>query len=470
MNRNQDRKTRQHRESGTQLQQVVKPCMSGQRSRARLAAAAVMTATFCGAVAALAGGGRTVVVTPHPAGAEVPVAPNERVGAVHVVKLPGGEQAAVVRIDAMPAKPDFNIITPNGVSHPFKNGEYIPGINVTWSSVYVHSPTGDYWCVMGTFSKPGVGTIGRCEQNFPPGSQRVPDPPQPPGLVFWSPGAYAVDPATEALVLNELGMPDNPWVEVWEAPAGQLLFWHYGSSAPEAVMINSLPALQPNLARRQAGAAIPEWGLVALWDDDFDDYELGSGLHGQGGWKGWGNDPTVDAYVTDAQARSAPHAADVAGATDIVHEYEGFDRGRWALTTWQYIPSDFVGGSGGLDGSFFVIMNAYSDAGPYEAEDWSVQLQFDSNDGMLKIFHGDGMNTIDTPYVTDRWVCIQAVVDLDSDLVTIRYDDVALAQYSWTGGVLGGGHGARNIAAVDLYANGSTSMYYDDLSLKPARP
>jgi hypothetical protein len=215
----------------------------------------------------------------------------------------------------------------------------------------------------------------------------------------------------------------------------------------------------------------PPGGPVnAVWSEDFDAYVLGSDVHGQGGWKGWGNDPALGALVSDVQARSNPHSVDVAGGTDLVHEYPDRNSGRWEFTAWQYIPSDFVGGGGPTPGSFFVLMNTYSDGGPWEEQHWSVQYNFDSNDGMLKVYYGDGLNTVDVPYIPDQWVEINIVIDLDIDACTISYDGMFLAEYSWTGGATGIGGGALDIAAVDLYANGSTSIYYDDVSLAPARP
>jgi hypothetical protein len=191
-------------------------------------------------------------------------------------------------------------------------------------------------------------------------------------------------------------------------------------------------------------------------------------MHGQGGWKGWDNNPIFDALVTDAQARSMPHSVDIVGAADLVHEIAGRDAGSWSFTAWQYIPSDFVGGSAGLDGTFLILMNTYADGGPHELPHWSAQLNFDSNDGMLKVYYGNGTNTVDVPYIPDEWVEINIVIDLDIDACTIRYDGEFITEYSWTGGIVGGGGGALNIAAVDLYANGSTSVYYDNISLKPA--
>ena len=205
------------------------------------------------------------------------------------------------------------------------------------------------------------------------------------------------------------------------------------------------------------------------WFEQFGVYEAGSGLHGQYGWKGWDNNPAFDAYATDVQALSIFHSVDVADQADLVHEYDGFTSGKWRFTAWQYIPSDFSSnGSGQFAGTYLVMMNTYADGGPHAESECSVQMNFVSNDGLLKVYHGNGLNTVNVPYVPDEWVEIQAVIDLDADLTQIYYDDQFVVEYSWTGGVLGGGGGALNIGAVDLFANGSTSVYYDDLWLRSA--
>ncbi len=207
----------------------------------------------------------------------------------------------------------------------------------------------------------------------------------------------------------------------------------------------------------------------APWYEAFDDYGPDDTVIGQGFWKGWDNDPAFSAPVTNAQARSDLQSVDISGDADLVREFvTGFPTHAlgdvWAHSTWQYIPGDFQsGGNGQFAGSYFILLNTYSDGGPYN---WSVQMQFDSNDGMLKVFHGDGTNTIDVPYITDRWVKIEAIIDLDDDWTQVYYDDNLIAEYSWTGGILGEGGGALDIAAVDLYAQGSSSIFYDDLVLE----
>jgi hypothetical protein len=113
------------------------------------------------------------------------------------------------------------------------------------------------------------------------------------------------------------------------------------------------------------------------------------------------------------------------------------------------------------------MMNAYTDGGPHEESDWSVQMNFDSNDGMLKVYYGNGMNTVDVPYEPQRWAEVQVLIDLERDWTQVYYDDELITEYSWTGGALGGGGGALNVAALDLYANDSTSIFYDDLTLAP---
>lgn len=202
--------------------------------------------------------------------------------------------------------------------------------------------------------------------------------------------------------------------------------------------------------------------------ESFEPYADGSMLHGQGGWKGWNDDPAFSSPVTSARARTGEQSVDVFGPGTMVHDYCTFGEGAWSYSAWQYIPSGFESGGGGeMAGTYFMLLNTYQDGGPY---DFSVQMQFDSTDHMLKVYHGDGGNTINVPYETDRWVKIQTIVDLDNDWTQVYYDDELIAEYEWTGGVYGDGGGALDIAAVDLYAQHSTNVYYDDLVLEPILP
>ncbi len=211
-----------------------------------------------------------------------------------------------------------------------------------------------------------------------------------------------------------------------------------------------------------------EW--INLWQclplEDWEDYEPGF-LDEAGGWTTWDNTSIADAQVTDAQARSGTQSVQIDGNADLVHRFCA-SPGMWSYSAWTYIPSDFAsGGAGPLDGSWFILLNTYNVGGPYN---WSVQMQFDSNDGLLKVYDGvldQDPNGFDVPYETDRWVKIQTIIDLEDDWTRVYFDDQLVSEYTWTGGVSGGGGGALDIAAVDLYANGSSSVFYDDLRLEP---
>jgi hypothetical protein len=196
---------------------------------------------------------------------------------------------------------------------------------------------------------------------------------------------------------------------------------------------------------------------------DFEEYDPGFGLHGVGGWKGWDDDPAFDAPATDAEAHSGSKSVEIAGDADLVHEFCAEGEGAWSFEAWQYIPSDFASGGGDPAGTGFILLNTYDDGGPYH---WSVQIRFDPTDGMAKALHGNGSEEIAVPYDPDRWVKIQVILDADDDWTRVYYDDDLVAEYVWTGGIIGGGGGVLDIAAVDLFANQSTSVYYDDLMLE----
>ncbi|MCB8946254.1 MAG: S8 family serine peptidase, partial [Ardenticatenaceae bacterium] len=193
------------------------------------------------------------------------------------------------------------------------------------------------------------------------------------------------------------------------------------------------------------------------WSDDFDSYATGAQLHGMGGWFGWGNDVTFGALTSNAQARSNPNSVDINTNSDLVHPYTQTS-GVWTYTAWQYIPS-------GLSGtSDFIMLNQYDDA--CTTCNWSVQVEFDGGTGLMTDA-GSG-NTMS--YVADAWAKIEVVIDLDADTQTFLYNGVALYTDVWNGYISGAGGGSNAIAVVDLFANGASSVYYDDLSLTPGTP
>ncbi len=97
--------------------------------------------------------------------------------------------------------------------------------------------------------------------------------------------------------------------------------------------------------------------------EDFESYTDGSLLHGQGGWKGWSNDPAAGAVVSAKHAHSGTKSVEILGTSDLVHEFR-LAGNQWALSAQQYIPS------GGTGVSYFIVLNTYADGGP---NDWSIR-------------------------------------------------------------------------------------------------
>ena len=194
--------------------------------------------------------------------------------------------------------------------------------------------------------------------------------------------------------------------------------------------------------------------LGQSWSDNFDSYTLAQYLDGtpdDGEWKGWDNDPTFGAYVSDQYARSSPHSVEIEDQSDLVHEYTGYTSGKWRYTAWQYIPQDFTGESA------FILLNKYADGGEYS---WSTQLRFNSG---TQVVHSD-YDGSELPLIMGEWVEIRVDIDIDNDIQMIFYGRDLLIEKSWKDGVTGGGD--PNIGAVDLFANSASPIYYDDMSLQ----
>lgn len=187
------------------------------------------------------------------------------------------------------------------------------------------------------------------------------------------------------------------------------------------------------------------------WVDTFDTYPTGSNMHGVGGWKGWDSNPAFTAFTNDVRARSAPNSLDIASNSDLVREFSDISSGYWIFTAWQYVPRSMTGES------LFIMLNTYNDNG---LKNWSVQVRFD---GSTNIVSDEGVAGGTTTLITDRWVELRVEIDLDQDTQAFYYDDQPLYKAPWSDGV--SGNGALNIAAVGLFSDGASSIYYDDMSL-----
>lgn len=190
-----------------------------------------------------------------------------------------------------------------------------------------------------------------------------------------------------------------------------------------------------------------------VWADNFEGYATGANLHGVGGWKGWSNDPVYTAFTTDFVARSAPNSADIYGNTDLVHEYS-VTSGLYHYRFYQYIPSTTIGTS------YFIMLNQYDDSGANL--NWSVEVQHSGLNGLI-IDDGTGNST---PIIRNQWVEVCVVIDLDNDTQAYYYNGQLLYSGTWSQHISGAGITA--IGAVSLFANGSGSVFYDDMSLGPS--
>jgi hypothetical protein len=85
--------------------------------------------------------------------------------------------------------------------------------------------------------------------------------------------------------------------------------------------------------------------------------------------------------------------------------------------------------------------------------------------GNVENFDG-AANPASMPYVTGEWVELKLVVDLDLDVQTFYYGGVELYSGSWTNQFPDQGvPGILNIGSIDLFANGGTTVFYDNISI-----
>ena len=198
---------------------------------------------------------------------------------------------------------------------------------------------------------------------------------------------------------------------------------------------------------------------MAGWADGFDTYSDGQFLDGgddDGGWVGWDDVPSAGAYVTSEKYRSPPHSLNCNGPTDLVQIWDEFNSGVWNFSAWLFVPDDFEGSS------YFLLLSVYTHGGGQEGNQWAVQLDMNSFDGVIESEH----QGFTLPLITGRWVRFNMVIDLDTDWVDMYYDDQLLDYREWTAGPNLLMTGELNIACIDIYANGATPVYWDDVYIQ----
>lgn len=210
---------------------------------------------------------------------------------------------------------------------------------------------------------------------------------------------------------------------------------------------------------------------AADWFENFDSYAAGSQIIGQGGWEGWDLSPTAGALVSNLYGKSPANSVEIVGPTDLVHTYTGYTSGTWEYTSWMYIPSGFSGQS------YYIMLSTYAHGG---TKTWAMQPYFDSLSGRFFGYMGAPTAFVGPAYVTDAWAELKLIVDLDLDWAQFYYNGKLVDNpnvgdhpqlgggWKWSGGWSGGATHPKEIACVDLYANGATAVYYDDMSLHPA--
>lgn len=195
-----------------------------------------------------------------------------------------------------------------------------------------------------------------------------------------------------------------------------------------------------------AMAGVAGVASASVFTEDFESYAVGD-LHGKNGWKGWDNVATAGAKVSTKFANSGTKSVEIVSSSDFVHEFKQAG-GKWTFSIMQYIPS------GGAGISYFILLNTYADGG---SNDWSIQTQYNLATGAITCWHGGLAGA--TEILFDQWVELKLLVNLDKDAFEEYYGGTLIASGQWDDNT----HGT--LQAVDLYGNGASPVYYDDINI-----
>lgn len=215
---------------------------------------------------------------------------------------------------------------------------------------------------------------------------------------------------------------------------------HYFSSKHPFMKQFLLPALLLTAGALQA----------QLFTDDFEGYAVGDyiSVEGAPAWAVWtaGNEGgAMDSQITDEAALSGTQSmkifGDVAGGPMDIMLVAGLT-GAYEITFSMLVPEGNAG-----------YYNVQENQSPGVA--WAFECNLNGN-GTVNYNIDGGTYTLDATYTPGTWLKITHLIDTDSDLMHLYYDDVYLGQLPYDGGQIGG---------VNFYAAGdgiSVPTYYID--------
>ena len=195
-------------------------------------------------------------------------------------------------------------------------------------------------------------------------------------------------------------------------------------------------------------------GAQASFFDDIENYTVDTNIIGQagppGGWEGWDLDPTITAPVRDEYAYSGSKSVEISSSniTDLVHQFSGMTSGLWQISAMLYIPSNSTGNT------YFIVMDQYTAGG--DPKSWSCQMLANMTDGVMVSDTPGGGSPLQL--VRDQWAEIRVDVNLDTLTADFYYNGALLTSGTWA---------SSNIAAMDLWPDTTSPVYYDNISLTP---
>ena len=198
-----------------------------------------------------------------------------------------------------------------------------------------------------------------------------------------------------------------------------------------------------------------------LLKEDFESYTPGSGLVNEANsehWVTWNEYTTEqDPLISSEQAYEGVNSVNIVANNDLVFIFDTVSWGNYKLEFYIYINEGKLG--------YFNLLQQF-----YESySDFGSEVYFLA-DGKGVINSGGDEKEFNYEY--NKWIKVDAYINLDYDLATIYLDDKELISWVWSTGTDGTGTSySKLLNAVDFFgyydeATGdSTDFYIDNISL-----
>lgn len=197
-----------------------------------------------------------------------------------------------------------------------------------------------------------------------------------------------------------------------------------------------------------------------IYSENFDSYTSGNKVALTVlGWTTWSNLPgsAEDGTITTLHSSSGNNSVAIGYNNDLIWKLGDSVSGKYEVSLKIFVPNDSA--------AYFNLLHNFNG----NASEWSNEVMVYSQDSSLHLIVG-GNDTAFVNFSFNTWNTVSYIIDTDFDFISFSLDGSVV--FSWQFSLEGSGNislnqiGAMDFFGYDIYQNGKTRLYIDDVKFE----